>query len=310
MKKINAFNQPVCLTIAGLDPSGGAGILADIQTFSAFGCFATAAVASLTYQNTQAVFGAAHQTAEIVRRQVEPILDDFKVSALKSGMLPTREIIEEVARLAEENKLENFVVDPVVRSTSGFDLIDDAALRSLIEKLFPLSTIITPNIPEAERIAGMKIENAADIRRAARLMQTFGARNVLIKGGHLPISEVGFSILDLERARPDREISSPEEERSAKAKNRKPKTEDRKAIDFMFTGDEEFAFSADFIETTATHGTGCTFAAAIAAGLAKGKTLPAAVESAKKFVTEAIRTAPHLGKGHSPVNHSILDFRF
>ena len=126
MKKIN--KQPVCLTIAGVDPSGGAGIIADIKTFSAFGCFATAAVASLTFQNTQGVFGASHQTAETVRAQVLPILDDFEVSALKTGMLPTREIIEEVARIVAENNLRNFVVDPVVRSTSGFDLIDDAAL--------------------------------------------------------------------------------------------------------------------------------------------------------------------------------------
>ena len=122
----------VCLTIAGLDPSGGAGIVADIKTFSAFGCFAAAAVASITFQNTQGVFGAVHQTAETLRNQVLPILDDYEIAALKSGMLPTREIIEETARIVAENNLENFVVDPVVRSTSGFDLIDDKALKVLI----------------------------------------------------------------------------------------------------------------------------------------------------------------------------------
>src|SRR5687768_313599 len=175
----------ICLTIAGLDPSGGAGIIADIKTFTAFGCFASAAVTSLTFQNTTGVFGAVHQTAESVRQQVEPILNDFKVDALKTGMLPTREVIEEVARIVAENKLKNFVVDPVVRSTSGFDLITDAALKSLIEKLFPLSDLITPNIPEAERIAQMKIETAEDIKKAAKIMQELGAKNVLIKGGHL-----------------------------------------------------------------------------------------------------------------------------
>ena len=284
------MKQKVCLTIAGLDPSGGAGIIADIKTFAAFGCFPTAAAASLTFQNTVGVFGAVNQTAESVRGQVEPILQDFTVSALKTGMLPTREIIEEVARLVGENNLENFVVDPVVRSTSGFDLIDDEALQALIEKLFPLSSVITPNIPEAERIARIKIENINDIRRAAQTMQNFGARAVLIKGGHLPIAERGM--------------------RNAEYKSNVAEltSEGRKAIDFMFIGDKEFTFSADFIETTATHGTGCTFAAAITANLANGKTLPEAVETAKRFVTEAIRTAPNLGRGHSPVNHSITDF--
>jgi hydroxymethylpyrimidine kinase/phosphomethylpyrimidine kinase len=298
MKKISSGKQPVCLTIAGVDPSGGAGIIADIKTFSAFGCFATAAIASLTFQNTQGVFGAAHQTAATVRAQVLPVLDDFEIAALKTGMLPTREIIEEVARIVAENNLKNFVVDPVVRSTSGFDLIDDAALKVLIEKLFPLATVITPNIPEAERIARIKIETPEDIKKAAKIMQSFGAKNVLIKGGHLPILDFGLPILDLEYDAADKESNV-----DLKI-NKNPKSEIRnpKSIDFLFMGDEEFTFSADFIETTATHGTGCTFAAAIAAGLANGKTLREAVESAKKFVTEAIRSAPHLGKGHSPIN--------
>jgi hydroxymethylpyrimidine kinase/phosphomethylpyrimidine kinase len=299
MKTTN--QQPVCLTIAGVDPSGGAGIIADIKTFSAFGCFATAAVASLTFQNTQGVYGAVNQTAENVRAQILPVLDDMEVAALKTGMLPTREIIEEVARIVAEFGLKNFVVDPVVRSTSGFDLIDDAALRSLIDKLFPLATVVTPNIPEAERITGMKIENAAAIKKAARIMQSFGAQNVLIKGGHLPILDLGLPILDLEYDGSNKESNVDLEE----TENRKSAIPNPKSIDFLFMGDEEFTFSADFIETTATHGTGCTFAAAIAAGLANGKSLREAIESAKRFVTEAIRTAPGLGKGHSPINQLI-----
>lgn len=273
----------ICLTIAGVDPSGGAGIIADIKTFSAFGCYAAAAIASLTFQNTQGVFGVENQTAETVRRQIEPILDDFEVDALKTGMLPTREIIEEVARIVKENNLKNFVVDPVVRSTSGFDLIDDAALKVLIEQLFPLADIITPNIPEAERIAQMKIESFEEIETAARKMQNLGAKNALIKGGHLLISDSGFGIAD---------------------SNEKPET--RKAKDFLFIGDELHIFEADFIETKATHGTGCTLAAAIAANLALGKSLIEAVEAAKNFVTEAIRTAPHIGKGNSPINQLIV----
>lgn len=255
---------PVCLTIAGLDPSGGAGIIADIKTFSAFGCFAAAAVASVTFQNTVGVFGAVHQSADAVRRQVEPIFDDYDVAAVKTGMLPTREIIEAVADLMKEREVSKLVVDPVVRSTSGFDLIDDAALEALIEKLFPLATVITPNIPEAERISRMSIESEDDIYAAAARMRELGAANVLQKGGHF--------------------------------------VRDGKARDFLFEGGRTHTFEAEFIETTATHGTGCTLAAAITANLALGHDLTGSVRIAKEFVTEAIRTAPGLGKGNSPIN--------
>ena len=259
---------PVCLTIAGLDPSGGAGIIADIKTFSAFGCFAAAAVSSITFQNTVGVFGAEHQTAESLRRQVEPIFEDYDVATVKTGMLPTREVIEETARLMQSAGNIPLVVDPVVRSTSGFDLIDDTALRALIEALFPLSTVITPNRPEAERITGMRIESSDDIRSAARAMQSMGARNVLIKGGHLEDHE----------------------------------GDARKAVDHLFIGADVHVFTENYIETTATHGTGCTLAAAITANLALGQELLDAVRIAKEFVTEAIRTAPMLGHGHSPIN--------
>lgn len=265
---------PICLSIAGLDPSGGAGIIADIKTFTAFRCFATSAITSLTFQNTTGVFGAINQTAESVRGQVEPILDDFQVSALKTGMLPSKEVIDTVAEIVEKNKLKNFVVDPVVRSTSGFDLIDDVALKSLINKLFPLSDIVTPNIPEAERITGMKIEGETDFEKAARKIQSLGAKNVLIKGGH---------------------TTTEDEE---------PKT----VKDYLFIGKDLHIFEGEFYKTTATHGTGCTLAAAITANLALGKNLIEAVKISKKFVNEAIRTAPNIGRGHSPINHLLFDF--
>lgn len=251
--------------------------MADIKTFSAFGCFAAAAVSSVTFQNTTGVFGAVHQTADSVRRQIEPVLDDYEVAAVKTGMLPTREIIEEVARLLKERGLKNVIVDPVVRSTSGFDLIDDTALRCLIEKLFPLADLITPNIPEAERITGITIASDNDIREAAAIMQSMGARNVLIKGGHLASEESRVG--------------------SAATKDDYPK-----ATDHLFIGHTNHRFETEFINTTATHGTGCVLAAAITANLALGCDLPQAVKIAKDFVTEAIRTAPHLGKGHSPIN--------
>jgi len=270
------MNHPkVCLSIAGLDPSGGAGTIADVKTFSAFGCFAAAAITSLTFQNTVEVSGATHQSAETVRGQVEPILEDFEVSAVKTGMLPTDEIIETAADLISTHGLKNIVVDPVVRSTSGFDLIDNAALQALIKMLFPLADLITPNIPEAERISGIAISDETDIEAAARQMQSMGSRNVLIKGGHL---------------------------RNADSQKKNDNGRNRMAKDYLFFGDELCVFEAEYIETTSTHGTGCTLSAAIAANLALGSDLKTSVDIAKKFVTEAIRTAPGLGRGHSPLN--------
>ncbi|HVQ56492.1 MAG TPA: bifunctional hydroxymethylpyrimidine kinase/phosphomethylpyrimidine kinase [Pyrinomonadaceae bacterium] len=270
-------NTKVCLTIAGLDPSGGAGIIADIKTFEAFGCFATAAISSLTFQNTTGVFGAVHSSAETIRGQVEPIVNDFTISAIKTGMLPTREVIEETARLLRDHGLANLVVDPVVRSTSGFDLIDNQALRSLIEYLFPLADLITPNVPEAERISGVAIENEEDIVAAAGLMREMGARNVLIKGGHL---KSGWLTGD----------------------RRQSKTSSPNAVDYLFTGSDLSKIVGEYHETTATHGTGCTLSAAIVANLALGRSLRDAVTISKQFVNEAIRTAPNIGRGHSPIN--------
>ena len=262
--------ERVCLTIAGLDPSGGAGVIADVKTFSVFGCFATAAVTSLTFQNTTGVFGTLDQTAEAVRGQVEPIVNDFDIAALKTGMLPSRAVIEETANLINEFSLKNLVVDPVVRSTSGFDLIDDTALRALIEKLFPLANLVTPNLPEAERITGMKLTDRPSFEVAASAMRSMGAQNVLIKGGHMVDSRT--------------------------------EGETRVARDFLFLEDEIFVLDAEYIETTSTHGTGCALSAAIAANLALGKSLVEAVQIAKDFVHEGIRSAPQLGHGHAPVN--------
>lgn len=261
-----AAAPPVALTIAGCDPSGGAGIIADIKTFTAFGCFATSAVTSLTFQNTQGVFGAVHQTGASVRAQVLPLTEDFAVACVKTGMLPTREVIEEVARLFRETALPPPVVDPVVRSTSGYDLIDDAALAVLVRELLPLARIATPNIPEAERITGLRIEDTEGMRLAARSMREMGARAVLVKGGHLE-TQVAPDLLD----------------------------EDGRVT----------LFTEERIATTSTHGTGCTLAAAIAACLGLGMDLLESVSTAKGYVTDAIRHAPSLGHGHGPLNHNV-----
>ncbi len=176
---------PVALTIAGFDPSGGAGVVADVKTFTAFGCFAAAAVTSLTYQNTTGVFGAAHQTAEAVRAQVMPVVEDFTVAGAKTGMLPTREIIAEVARLFRETELPAPVVDPVVRSTSGFDLIDDAALDALKRNCSRSRASSRRTSPRPSASPAFRYATAHGMLEAARAIRALGARAVLVKGGHL-----------------------------------------------------------------------------------------------------------------------------
>jgi hydroxymethylpyrimidine/phosphomethylpyrimidine kinase len=275
---------PVALTIAGFDPSGGAGVVADIKTFTAFDCFAVAAVTSLTFQNTMGVFGAAHQTAETVRAQVLPVIEDFHVAAAKTGMLPTREVIAEVARLFRETSLPAPVVDPVVRSTSGYDLIDDEALAALVAELMPLARIVTPNIPEAERITGLKIEDEDGMRRAACVMREMGARAVLVKGGHLKSRDEGTGMRDEDGRKPEKMLI---------------------ALDLLDDEGRVTLFRGEWVETTSTHGTGCTLSAAIAACLGRGLMLEKSVETAKRFVTDAILQAPHIGGGHGPVNHGV-----
>ena len=263
---VEVETPPVALTVAGFDPSGGAGIVADVKTFTAFGCFATAAVTSLTFQNTTGVFGAAHQSAEVVRAQVLAVAEDFRVAGAKTGMLPTRETVAEVARLFRETSLPAPVVDPVACSTTGYDLMDDGALRALKRELLPLARVVTPNLPEAERITGLKVRDERGMLEAARVMREMGARAVLVKGGHL---------------------------------------EGGAALDLLDDNGEVRTFSARRVETGATHGTGCTLSAAIAACLARGMTLEASVGAAKRFVNDAILRAPRLGRGHGPVNHAV-----
>ena len=257
-------SRPVVLTIAGLDPSGGAGIIADIKTIAALGCFPAAAVTSITFQNTIGVVGAEHQTAATLRAQVEPIIQDLSVAAAKTGMLPTAEIVAEVARLFEEGNLPAPVVDPVVVATSGDVLIDDEAFQILKTKLFPLARIVTPNIPEAEKLVGFSIQDEADMRRAAKAIQSLGARAVLVKGGHRAVAG--------------------------------------QAVDMLLSEDGRFTeFRSGYLDVGEVHGSGCTLSAAIAACLGKGMTLEEAVGAAKKYVTDAIRAAPKIGHGARPL---------
>ncbi|HJQ26744.1 MAG TPA: bifunctional hydroxymethylpyrimidine kinase/phosphomethylpyrimidine kinase [Blastocatellia bacterium] len=255
---------PVVMTIAGFDPSGGAGILADIKAIAALGGFGIAAVTSLTFQNTVGVFGAAHQTRETVRRQIEPLLEDFEIAAIKTGMLPTAEVIKEVADLLRERLSAPLVVDPVVRSTSGYNLIDDRALAALVETFMPLATVVTPNAAEAERLTGIRICSLDAMQEAAAAIRAMGARAVLVKGGDVMAETATDLLLDDSGAQ---------------------------------------VFSAERVHSASTHGTGCTLAAAVATLLARGHPLAAAVEQAKHYIIEAIRHAPPLGHGHGPLNH-------
>ncbi|HET9532049.1 MAG TPA: bifunctional hydroxymethylpyrimidine kinase/phosphomethylpyrimidine kinase, partial [Blastocatellia bacterium] len=251
-------------TIAGFDPSAGAGVLADIKTMSAFGCYGVAAITSLTLQNTMGVFGAYHQTGEAVTGQLAPLFDDFDIAAVKTGMLPSSDVIEAVASWVASRHIDHLVVDPVVRSTSGYDLINDEALRSLVERLFPLATIVTPNRAEAERISGSSITDSASLERAARIIRDQGARAVLITGG--------------DRA-------------------------ERTATDLLVDADGSFTFSAERVESRNTHGTGCTLSSAIACLLARKLPLRDCIAQAKQYVVSSIQTAPGLGHGHGPLNH-------
>ena len=259
------------LVIAGYDPSGGAGVLADVKAIAALGCYGAAAITSITFQNTQGVFGAVHQSAETLRAQIDPVFDDFEVHAVKTGMLPSAETIEATAEALEARPPGPLVVDPVVRSTSGFDLVDDRALEALVGRLFSRADVVTPNAVEAERITGLPVTDEAEMERAARAIVRMGARAALVKGGHLDL--------------------------------------DGMAVDVLYDGVSTHTYSDRRIETTSTHGTGCTLASAIASGLALGRSLPVAVAAAKTYVTRAIRYAPGLGKGHGPLNHFYVEER-
>ena len=242
-------DRPVVLTIAGIDPSGGAGIVADIKTIAEFGCFPAAAITSITFQNAKRVFGAEHQTAASVRAQVEPIIQDAKVAAAKTGMLPTAEIVAEVARLFREADLPAPVVDPVMVSTSGHDLIGDEAFQILKTELLSVARLVTPNIPEAERLASFSIKSETDMRNAAEAIRSLGARAVLVKGGHR--NSATDILLDE-------------------------------------TGNFR-VFREEFIAVGEIHGSGCTLSAAVAAALGKGMSLEAAVGAAKRYLTDQIR---------------------
>lgn len=261
---------PVALTIAGSDSGGGAGIQADLKTFQAFGVFGTTAITAVTAQNTTGVESIHLIPPSMVRAQIRAVAQDLEPRAIKTGMLGTVEIIRAVADAIAEYGLPNYVLDPVMVATSGDRLLDDGAERSLVDALFPLATLITPNLDEASRLVGFAVVDVMAMERAARFLAERGARAVLIKGGHLPGQDV---------------------------------------VDIFFDGSTIRRYQRVRILTKPTHGSGCTLSAAITAQLALGSDLIRAIESGLDFVHRAIASALNPGRGSAPLNHFVQPHR-
>ncbi|WP_081799469.1 bifunctional hydroxymethylpyrimidine kinase/phosphomethylpyrimidine kinase [Neobacillus jeddahensis] len=253
------------LTIAGSDSGGGAGIQADLKTFQELEVFGMSAITAVTAQNTLGVHGVYPMTPEAVAKQIEAIGEDIGADAVKTGMLFNAEIIEAVAEKIRRYQWESLVVDPVMIAKGGASLLQQEAISAMKTHLLPLAMVITPNIPEAEVLTGMSIITTEDKKEAAKRLAAFGVKNVVIKGGHDE----------------DPALST----------------------DLLFDGLDYFTFTNKRIDTKNTHGTGCTFSAALTAELAKGTTIYDSVDKAKAFIQAAIEAGIEIGNGHGPTNH-------
>ena len=254
------------LTIAGSDSSGGAGIQADIKTITAHKMYAMSAITALTAQNTTGVYGISEVSPQFVAQQIDCIFNDIRPDSVKIGMVSSSAIIETIVEKLREHSAEKIVVDPVMVATSGSKLISDEACDTLISKLIPIATVITPNIPEAEVLCGRKIENAQDMEAAAKaIYDKIGTDTaVLVKGGH----------------------------------------ERNTANDCLYIKGGTFWFEGKRVENDNTHGTGCTLSSAIACNLAMGHTMQESVENAKRYITGALQAGLNLGKGSGPLEHT------
>jgi hydroxymethylpyrimidine/phosphomethylpyrimidine kinase len=252
------------LTIAGSDSSGGAGIQADLKTFAAHGVYGLSVITAVTAQNTLGVTGVETISAELVTAQIEAVISDLGSDAAKTGMLANAAIVEAVAAAVEALEIPLLVVDPVMIAKSGDRLLDDEALGAMKSELIRKAFLVTPNIPEAETLAGITIAGDEDRREAARRIVRLGARAVVIKGGHMRSTDI---------------------------------------VDLLYDGRRFVEFRTERIAGTSTHGTGCTFAAAVTAHLALGHALEEAIPQAQAYIADAIRHAPGLGGGHGPMDH-------
>lgn len=254
---------PTVMTIAGSDSGGGAGIQADLKTLSALGVFGTSTLTAITAQNTLGVTAVHEIPAGVIRAQIDAVVTDIGADAVKTGMLSSSEIVETVAGAIRDHGIVNVVVDPVMVAKSGDRLLREEAINAVRSSLIPLAAVVTPNIPEAEDLTARQIRSDGDVRAAAVDIIKMGARSVVIKGGH----------------------------------REGPPT------DVLYDGNEFQEFTTERIPSSNTHGTGCTFASAVAAGLAHGLDLSAAVGQAKDYVTAAIRASYPIGQGHGPLHH-------
>lgn len=260
---------PRCLTIAGSDSGGGAGIQADLKTFCALRVFGMTAITSVTAQNTQGVFGTVDMPEDFVYLQIKLIAEDIGVDAAKTGMLSNAKIIRAVARAVRDFKIQKIVVDPVMFSKSGHPLLDESAVETLVHELIPLSLVVTPNLQEAERLCGMRVSSEADMLECAKHIARHGARCVIIKGGHAT-------------------------------------HEDEIVSDVVYYNGEFLKLTYPRVRTKNTHGTGCTFSAAICANLAKGKDVLEAIRSARAFLQMALEDSLSIGRGFGPLNHNQI----
>ena len=261
---MRANRVPRAMTIAGSDSGGGAGIQADLKTFAALGVYGTSALTAITAQNTLGVTDALELPVPLIEAQIDAIADDIGADAVKTGMLSSSEIIRAVAARLEARGLWSVVVDPVMVAKGGVRLIRADAVDALRDVLLPMARVVTPNAPEAETLTGISINSVDDAKRAARaLVDDLGASAAIVKGGHL----------------------------------------EGPATDVLYDGESVQEFTSERVPTENTHGTGCTFAAAIAAGLACGLNVPHAIMRAKGYVTDAIIHNFPLGAGHGPLNH-------
>jgi len=260
------MTPPVALTIAGSDSGGGAGIQADLKSMQANGAYAASVITAITAQNTVAVTNAMDVPVDMIVAQIDAVMEDLPVRAAKTGMLSSIAIIEVVAERLAHYNIGNLVVDPVMISKSGFDLLHPDAMAALRDRMLPLATVCTPNVQEAMRLTGMSsIRTESDARRAACIIHEMGPQAVLLKGGHLD--------------------------------------DEMYAVDVLYDGQDFRVYREPRIDTKNTHGTGCTYASAIAANLAQGMALNAAVARAKLYVTKAIRAGLDIGAGHGPTDH-------
>ena len=255
---------PRALTVAGSDSSGGAGIQADLKTFTALGVYGLSVLTSVTAQNTVEVSAIHDLPGQFVGLQFDAVMSDIGCDAAKLGMLSSEKIVKTVAEKIDQYGIEKLVVDPVMRSKGGTALLRDST-ELLKKEILPRALIVTPNIPEAEILSSLSISNINDMKTAAEKIHSLGAKTVLVKGGHL--------------------------------------AKDHPAVDLFFDGEVFEELVRERIETKNTHGTGCTFSAALCAFLAKGMSLSASLENSKAFITEAIRNSLEIGKGHGPLNH-------